>query len=293
MIKLEHLRVFLVVVDSQSISTASERISRTPSAVSMTLKQLEETLGGPLFLGERKTRLTPLGMYVADKARRVVREHDSAVTDILHYARGEEGIVRVAVVPSVATAILPTVVEGFRERYKVRLEIRDIDSASVAAAVTSGTVDFGIASKTEASKELAAKHLVSDRLHAVCPHGHPLSQLDRPVRWSDLFDYPFIANGLCAQFDAPEVAELVQRATLFLYNVTTLHTFIGEGFGISLLPGLSVPGTEALAAKPLEDASAVRHLFLFRRPDDVLSPSADAFSSAILHSIAENKTHLQ
>ena len=88
MIKLEYLRVFVTVAEPQALNEAAERLGRTPSAVSMTLKQIEESLGGPLFEGERKAALTPLGAFALRHARRAVSEHDTATAAIQRFARG-------------------------------------------------------------------------------------------------------------------------------------------------------------------------------------------------------------
>ena len=89
MIKLEYLRVFATVAETQALSEAAERLGRTPSAISMTLKQIEESLGGPLFAGERKAALTPLGAFALGHARRAVAEHDAATAAIQRFARRE------------------------------------------------------------------------------------------------------------------------------------------------------------------------------------------------------------
>ena len=50
MIKLEYLRVFATVAETQALNEAAERLGRTPSAISMTLKQIEDSYQLPLTL---------------------------------------------------------------------------------------------------------------------------------------------------------------------------------------------------------------------------------------------------
>ena len=49
MVKLEHLGVFVAVAEAGELQRAAAHLRRTPAALSMTLKQLEEALGGSLF----------------------------------------------------------------------------------------------------------------------------------------------------------------------------------------------------------------------------------------------------
>ncbi len=44
----------------------------------MTLSQIENQIGGKLFDGERKSKLTPLGTYTLQQAKRAVDEHQRA-----------------------------------------------------------------------------------------------------------------------------------------------------------------------------------------------------------------------
>jgi DNA-binding transcriptional LysR family regulator len=95
-LKLEHLRVFVAVAESSAITDAAHQIGRTASAVSMTLSRIENQLGGKLFDGERKSRLTPLGNFSLQQARPAVETHRLAVNDIQRFASGEEGLTRIS-----------------------------------------------------------------------------------------------------------------------------------------------------------------------------------------------------
>jgi DNA-binding transcriptional LysR family regulator len=270
--KLEHLRMFLAVVDAGELAQAGDRVGRTPAALSMTLKQLESELGGPLFEGERKIRLSPLGVYVRAHAQRAIAEYDSAVAHMLRYASGALGTAKVAAVPSAATRLLPQVIGLMRRQYpRVRVDLRDIDSAAVGSAVASGAVDFGVATLPEPLPGILAEPLFADRFVLVCPAGHSLTKLGRDVDAAE-----FIANGLCARFNVPEVAALVEDSLLTVRNTTSLLTFVEQGFGVTILPALAVPAADGLAILPLADQSAARSLELLTRRGETLSPASQA-----------------
>jgi DNA-binding transcriptional LysR family regulator len=104
--KLGQLRSFVAVAETGALAAAARRVGRTPSAVSMSLKQLEETLGGSLFEGERKGRLTPLGEHCLQVARRMVEDHEAGQEEMLRFAAGGDGEVRIAAVPSAACGLV-------------------------------------------------------------------------------------------------------------------------------------------------------------------------------------------
>lgn len=286
--KLEQLRVFVAVAQAGELADAGQRIGRTPAAVSMTLKQVESELGGALFEGERKGRLTPLGAYLLTQALRVLAEYDNALLNVRHYACGTQGLARIAAVPSAATRLVPPAIKVLRAlRPGVRVDIRDIDSTAVAEAVAEGVVDFGIATLTEAAPGLTAERLLEDPFVLVCPATHRLATLNRPVLWSDLEASEFIANGLCARIDAGEVLELVARSPLTVRNTTSLLAFIEQGFGVSLLPALAVCASSSLRSLPLADRQATRKLDVVTRQGETLNPAASALLDEVRRVAAE------
>ena len=275
--KLEQLRVFVAVAEAGELADAGNRIGRTPAAVSMTLKQIESDVGGVLFEGERKGRLTPLGAYVLAQARRALAEYDQAVLNMRHYVTGAHGLVRIAAVPSAATRLVPLAIGALRaKRPGVRVDVRDIDSAAVADAVGTGVVDFGIATLTEAAPGLSAERLLEDPFVLVCPATHRLAALKRPLRWSDLDANDFIANGLCSRINADAVLALIAGSPLTVRNTTSLLAFVEQGFGVTLLPALAVSASSALRTLPLADRKAKRKLDVLTRQGETLNPSAKA-----------------
>ncbi|MEM7565153.1 MAG: LysR family transcriptional regulator [Pseudomonadota bacterium] len=271
-IKLEQFRVFVAVADCGAITEAASLIGRTPAAVSMTLSQIEHQLGGALFQGERKSKLTRLGEYTLQLARRAVEEHQRALNEIDRFASGTEGLSRIAVVPSVATRLLPAAIKGLSQEFPgIHIDIRDIDSAAIQEAIMNGTVDFGIASKPD-DKNLQADYLLSDPFRLICRNDNPLVDLKRDIEWRDLKDENFIVNGLCEAIDNAGLHDLITRSTLYMHNTLSILAFIEDGFGISLLPSLIQPSSADLSALPLAQLDVTRDLYILTRKGGSLSP---------------------
>ena len=151
-ISIATLRTFVTVANAGNIIDAAHSLGRSPSAISMTLKQLEEHLGRPLFEGDRKSQLTALGNYVLQRAQREVDHYVKTIRSIENYARSEIGQIFIASVPSFSTLILPEVVGRFLGRFpNIGLDISDMESHSVARAVDEGAAEIGIASVMDLS----------------------------------------------------------------------------------------------------------------------------------------------
>lgn len=277
------LRVFVAVAEAGAIGPAAERVGRTASAVSMTLKQVEEDIGTALFETERKSSLTPTGRHALDLASDLLDRYEQTLAAIRGFARNEIGRLNLACIPSVALRLLPEILGQYRIRWPgVEIEIRDIDSRAVANAVARGRVEFGIASPIEERSGLRYRPLFEDALGVICRRDDPLAGLDRAVRWSDLDGRPFLANGLCHMIDNAEFRRIVDTAPMTARNVTSVLALLRAGMGPTVLPRLSLPvEDDTLCFLPIEDPGARRRVGLLTRQGDRLSPSADAFMQVL------------
>lgn len=62
LLEMDVLKTFVAIAETGNFTTAAETVYRTPSAVSMQIKKLEEMLGCTLFLRDaRSVTLTPKG----------------------------------------------------------------------------------------------------------------------------------------------------------------------------------------------------------------------------------------
>lgn len=281
-VRLEALRVFAAVAETGTLAQAAQRIGRTPAAVSMALKQLEADLGGALFEGERKSRLTAFGRFALDEARRALSTFDDSLSAMSRFARAEDALVRLASVPSVANRILPEVIARYRAtRPRGRVELRDMDSEAVSATLLRGEIDLGFASLAAPHPNIAAQPLLEDHFGVVCRPDHPLAALQRPLTWEDLEGHDFLANGLIRQLSVPVLEKAAAQANLLVYNTSSLLAFVRQGFGITLLPQLAVPMEPELLFLDLADKRARRRLFILKRAESPLSPGAAAFESLV------------
>ncbi len=287
MIKLEALRVFVTVAESGNIKDAADAVGRTASAVSMTLKQLEDEIGGPLFQTDRKNSLTSLGNLMLDLGREQIRSFDKSVSIMRAFAHSRIGSLSVASVPSVAVNILPAILQRFLEaRPQVQMELFDIDSVQVRRMVESGVADIGIAGESRAGGGVEFTPLFSDRFKLLCKDDHALCRLERPVEWSDLDAATLIRNGASDRIEAEEYKQLSTQSLITVYNVTSLVAMVKAGLGFTVLPSLTMLGAhEGVAVLDLADPAASRRVGLIERRDVPPSPIATAFRAFALKEI--------
>jgi DNA-binding transcriptional LysR family regulator len=110
------LRTFVAIAETGNFSTAADAVLRTPSAVSMQIKKLEEQLKTTLFLRDaRSVTLTQHGEMLLSYARRMLALSNEAVS---RFVMPElSGVVRLGAPDDVGERLLPKVLKDFGESF--------------------------------------------------------------------------------------------------------------------------------------------------------------------------------
>lgn len=289
-LKIEMLRCFAAVARSGNLSDAARTLGRTPSAVSMMLKQLETHLGEPLFETDRKSKLTALGDFVHEQAERELKQFDDTVKTIEGFAKAAHGHVRIAAVPSVAGSIITQVfARHISEFSKVDIEIRDMDSSSIIRELLKDRVDIGVATLGEQNAGLHSQFLMADTFGVICAKEHFLASDSGPVDWKKLEGERLIANSLSAGIDANQSRALHSKALLTAQNLTSLTAMVRAGIGITILPEMAIQALPSpdFVFRPLMNPDAIRPIHLLRKENVTLSPSAQILERHIFNYVHE------
>lgn len=138
----DFLRSFVAIVKNGSILKASEQIGLTPSALSLQIKRLEETLQAPLFhRGGRHFVPTPIGLALLECSQKILELNDRAVSELL--GNQFAGPVRVGLVQDFADTFLSGVLGSFvRSNSAARLDIRVAGSAELLSLLNADRLDI-------------------------------------------------------------------------------------------------------------------------------------------------------
>ncbi len=239
-IKTEMLRYFIEVAETGNLSKAAERLGRTPSAVSMMLKQLEENLGAPLFETDRKNRLTDLGAFALEEARREIAHFEQTISAMHRFAESGEGQVRVACLPAISTALMPDLTTKIHSANpKILVRIRDMLTEACLMEVRDQTVDIGIVNQfiITGFSNIKSAPLLSDVFGILCLRDSPLGRKET-LYWSDISHENLIVNDLCYAIEDPAVRKAITDSHVNVESALSIKAFIRAGAGVSIVPGL-------------------------------------------------------
>jgi len=289
MIRTQALRTFVTVADCGNIRDAAAILGRTISAISMTLRQLEEQIGAPLFESDRKNSLSRLGEEVRSLSRNLLREHDRTVERISALAKGQAGILRIAAVPSVAAHLLPPVLTAMlAEHPDIRIELTDTDSASIQTLLEKREVEIGIGGAPPAGAGLAFTALFRDPFRLVCRRDHPLAGEKRPLTPDRIKGLRLIRNSSTSGVSWLAEIEpaggglagggLAGGGSVRARNVISLLALVRAGAGVTILPALATLSISPdLCALPLAEATEPRIVGFLQRQDASPSPVCAGF----------------
>ncbi|MEL6914581.1 MAG: LysR substrate-binding domain-containing protein [Pseudomonadota bacterium] len=161
-IDLDLLKTFAAIADTGNFSAAAARVHRTPSAVSMQVKKMEETLDRPLFVRDsRSVRLTEEGERVLLHARRMI------ALDLDFRAAFDpaalRGVVTLGVPDDVAERYLPEMLRRFSAGYPgVQINAKVGNTEPMLRLVEERKLDLAIITRLPSQRAARPAELLHD-----------------------------------------------------------------------------------------------------------------------------------
>ncbi|ASV37209.1 LysR family transcriptional regulator [Pseudomonas sp. NS1(2017)] len=194
-INLRHLRVFVAVVGSGNLVTASKLLHITLSAVSKSMKELEQELAVQLLIRGRKgVRLTPAGEAFHQHAVQTLASFNQAL-DQAQLATQAPQLLRIGALPTAAGYMLAPVVEKMRERFPhVRIQVLSGVYDFLVGRLRTHEIDLIVGRLIGRDMlGVAFEALYEEELLVVVRKGHPLASREHLVL-ADLLPYVLLAS---------------------------------------------------------------------------------------------------
>jgi LysR family transcriptional regulator, regulator for genes of the gallate degradation pathway len=280
------VRAFIALTEQHHMPSVAESLGITQPAVSLGIRQLEDTIGTALF--ERTARgmiPTPAGAALALRLKRAMAEIRHAASDIDALRGITQGTVTVGALPLGRTRLLPESIASIVAAYPgLRIATVEGSFESLAASLRAGDLDLilGAVRPAEFASDLESRPLVDDELALVVRNGHPWSKRRSiatrdlaQARWilprantpnRTLFERALKHRGLAQPQVVVETSDLaVLRGVLV--NTDLVTAISPRQLSYELAAGL-------LVALPFPLPDTRRVIGITRRADSVASPGA-------------------
>ena len=280
------LYIFYMVARLQSFSKAAQELSISQPAVSIQVRELENSLGTSLLHRmRRELRLTETGEAVFSYTQRIfalANEMHRVVQDIqgLHTGR-----LTIGSSTTPGEYILPWLIGKFRQEHAgIQVSLSISNTQSVIDQIYTHELDMGMAGSPVNVKGLASFPYILDKLVIIASPSHPLAAQEE-IQMRELRKHDFIMRevGSATRKTAEDLLKtrrVEPRVAMELGSNEAIKRAVAAGLGLGILSEFAItPDVAAGLIKVLRvnrwDCS--RQLSVFYRDDKYLSAAQHAF----------------
>ena len=258
------LPAFRAVAETEHLPTASEVLHITPSALSRTIRLLEEAIGRDLFnrVG-RRIELNEAGERLLARVRDSMRLVHSGWLE----ARDETlvGDVHVASAGLMTTIYVQPALRALRAAYPALVpHLRTAHPERVVQQLLQGDIDVAFLSPSIVHPRLQTEHLGESSNGVYCGRGHPLFR-KRKIRRSEILEHDFTAplRDESGQTHEGWPPHLARRVALYASHMEVGVRACESGGLLAVLPD-AIGRERGLRRLPMDEI-APAHMFAMHR----------------------------
>jgi LysR family transcriptional regulator, hydrogen peroxide-inducible genes activator len=240
----KQLRYFDALARHGHFGRAADACAISQPALSMQIKELEETLGGVLLeRGARHVGLTKFGEEVAQRVRDILRSVDE-LGDFARASRDQlAGRLRVGMIPTIAPYLLPTVIGNLTRLHpELDIHVRETLTPKLIGELREGRLDTAIVALPVSEPSLTEVALFAENFLLVRPaeaEGTPVPTV-KALREMRLL---LLEEGHCFRDQALSFCNMhasPPREVLDASSLSTLVQMVSAGIGVTLIPEMAV-----------------------------------------------------
>jgi DNA-binding transcriptional LysR family regulator len=280
LLQLEH---FLAVCEEGTFTRAAERVCRTQSAVSQSIKKIEDEIGTPLFArGMHDVTLTETGKVVLEYARRMVRLRDEATRQISALKNLNAGTLTIAAHESAAVYLLPAPLRSYLRKFsEIKVGIYRSRLDDIPRQVLDREVDLGFVKDEPAFRGLESVDIHADDMVLIASPRHPLGGRGE-IGIRDLGQEGFILHHLCSSTEQKILRLFNQHAipcriVAEVFSFENIKSFVREDVGLAIVPRITVQQElrdQLLVEIPVKELNIPRRTLMIYRDQGYVSEAA-------------------
>ncbi|HSH30546.1 MAG TPA: LysR family transcriptional regulator [Thiohalobacter sp.] len=290
-VTLRQLRIFEAVARHLSFTRASEELHLTQPAVSMQIKQLEQTVGLPLLDQQgKKTYLTEAGEEMYRYACAVTDKLEEAAQVFEELKGMRRGHMSIAVA-STANYFAPRLLATFFQRYPdVTVSLDVTNREGLLRALAENETDLVIMGKPPEDMDLVAENFMDNPLVVIAPTDHPLARKRNRIPFAALANETFLIRERGSGTRSAMERHFAQHglelsSTMEMGTSEAIKQGVEAGLGLGLLSLHTLEMELALkrvAVLDVETFPIMRHWYVVHRRGKRLSTAAQAFKHFVL-----------
>ena len=241
---LNQLQIFLKIVQTQSVTKASEALHLTQPAVSIQLKNFQDQFDIPLTeVVGRKIYITDFGLEIAEAAENIINQVYAINYKTLAYKGQLSGRLKVSVV-STGKYVMPYFLTSFMQQHsgiELMMDVTNIDK--VVKSLENNEVDFALVSILPTTLNIEKLDLLQNKLYLV---GSAITKFKNVIDTKEIFkDLPLIfrEKGSGTRQTMESFIERNNLSVLKKMELTSneaVKQALLAGFGYSIMPLIGI-----------------------------------------------------
>lgn len=190
---LRSLRYFVETVKLRSFTAAAQSLGVTQSTISKMIRQLENELGEPLLLRDKKRfQLTESGRIVMEQAQDILQRTQNLQTELRHMQALRSGRLHIGIPPMI-NMLFTEVLQEYRRQYpKIQLYLHEDTGTNMERMVKASELEMGLSIlPLEPGSDIAATHVARHDVWAI-GHKRCFKTRRENLRLSDLTSCPLV-----------------------------------------------------------------------------------------------------
>lgn len=288
-VPLHDLEAVLAVAEHGSFRGAAIALNVSQPSISARIRHAEDVLGVKLFhRTTRKVTITDNGDRLRLRAEHALSELRLLTQEFRDEARLDRGRVVVGATPSIAAALLPSILERFRQKWSgIDVILRDDFLGRALDRVHTGGVDFAVTPTADNDRRFQSELLTSEEFLLIARKEHALVQRST-VTLRDAANYPLLT--LRSQSATHELLRSAYtKAGLGFFpsfetdNLLSVFAMVNAGFGFAFVPTctLALLNMNNLKVAHVVPDSLYRTISITRAKGRSLQPAALALIEVI------------
>ncbi len=192
-IDLRHFRCFVAVAEELHFHRAAKRLGVAQPALSRTIKNLETSLGFPLFdRSNRRVELSDAGRTFLKGCREVLDKAQIIVEDTRRVHQGKTGTLRIGYTDNAMNGRAPRMLKLFQDATpEIALLLTHSVTSQQLNMLDEGAIDVGFATGSIQRPGFASIRIQSENFVCVVHQDHPFAERSS-LNMGDLIDEPMI-----------------------------------------------------------------------------------------------------
>jgi DNA-binding transcriptional LysR family regulator len=296
-LNLDHLATFRLVISRGSFSGAAEALGLSQPAVSLQIRQLEQTLQTRLI--ERTSRgikPTAAGLTLSEHCIKIDAVVSAAVESVSMHSDDITGTVTVGTGATACIHLLPALLQQLRQAHPLlKVDVRTGNTSDIVRSVEENRIDIGLVTLPAAGKCLNVSPLGSDEF-VIIMEKDASEQGAKSLSPEALMSLPLIifepGSGTRSLIDGWfRYAGHIACPVMELGSIEAIKRMVRAGLGYSIVPRMSVAcmeesqGLSVYSMKP----SLYRTLGTVMREDRIISRGMNEVLNALVKSFTGEK----